>query len=608
MRRRHLMPFGAEPTGDGVRFVLWAPSASAVTLVNGARRSPMLATGQGWFKLTDPEAKPGDLYGFSIDEADTLVPDPASRYQPSDEDRRSQVVDPRHFTWTDSAWAGRPWSEAVIYEAHVGTATPEGTFAGLTNKLDHIKETGITAIQLMPVAQTPGRRTWGYDGVLPFTPNNAYGTPDDLKALIDGAHARGLMVLLDVVYNHFGPSGNFLPVYAKSFFTPRHQTPWGAGFNFDGATAGDAVREFFIQNALYWLEEYHFDGLRLDAVHTIADSSDRHFLEEIAGRIRQGLPYRAIHLVLENENNEASRLARGGDGEVLDFDAQWDDDIHHCWHRLLTGESDGYYADYGGDTVQRLGRCLAEGFCYQGDYSLNFARKRGEKTSGLPPEAFVAFLQNHDQTGNRAQGERLSVLAAPARLRLARALLLLSPQIPMIFMGEEWGATTPFRYFIDFGNDKDLEQVIRAGREREFAGFTGYKAGHLPIPDPAAIETFHGSKLDWAQAGREPFAGILSETRSLLALRRDVVIPLTKSGFIDAAFERTGSGGLIVEWRFHGGTLRLAANFDTAPFRTKIKPGETVLWQSSGVKPGKMAALECWSGIILVDARESETE
>jgi maltooligosyltrehalose trehalohydrolase len=608
MRRRHLMPFGAELTKDGVRFVLWAPSASAVTVVNGARRHPMTASGQGWFKWTDAEAKAGDLYGFAIGDTGVAVPDPASRYQPSDADQRSQVVDPGDFTWTDSAWQGRPWSEAVICEVHVGTATPEGNFAGLTGKLDHFKETGVTAIQLMPVAQTPGRRTWGYDGVLPYAPNNAYGTPGELKALIDGAHARGLMIFLDVVYNHFGPSGNFLPVYAEHFFTSRHQTPWGAGFNFDGLTEGDAVREFFIQNALYWLEEYHFDGLRFDAVHTIIDSSDRHFLEEIAGRIRSAFPYRAIHLILENENNEASRLIRGGDGEALEFDAQWNDDIHHCWHRLLTGETDGYYADYGGDTIQRLGRSLTEGFCYQGEFSLHFERKRGEKTNGLPPQAFVAFLQNHDQIGNRAQGDRLNASAGDAKLPLARALLLLSPQIPMIFMGEEWGATTPFQYFVDFENDKELEQSIRAGRTREFAGFTGYKAGLSPLPDPAAAGTFLGSKLDWPQAGSRPFAEILGETRGLLTLRRDVVIPLIKSGFIDASFERSGTGGLIVNWRFDDGTLRLAVNFDTAPLQAKVKPGETVLWQSSGIKPGKVLTLGAWSGAVFVNARESELE
>jgi maltooligosyltrehalose trehalohydrolase len=534
MRRRHLMPFGAEVTGGGVRFALWAPSAHTVTLEQSAqarpatavRRTPMTAAGHGWFTLSDPGAKPGDLYGFAIDGAAELVPDPASRYQPRDDDRRSQIVDPQSFVWTDDTWRGRPWQNAVVSELHVGTATAEGTFAALTGKLDHLGDTGITAIELMPVAETPGLRTWGYDGVLPFAPNNAYGTPDDLKALVDRAHACGLMVLLDVVYNHFGPSGNFLHSYAKSFFTESHQTPWGAAVNFDSGEASQTVREFFVQNALYWLEEFHFDGLRFDAVHAIIDDSERHFLDDLAAGIRHAFPDREVHLVLENEHNEASRLGRDSAGPAQAFDAQWNDDIHHCWHRLLTGESEGYYSDFGGDTVARLGRCLTEGFAYQGDYSPNLKRKRGETTAGLPPEAFVAFLQNHDQIGNRAQGERLSTLAPPAHLDLARAILLLSPQIPMLFMGDEWGATTPFQFFVDFESDEELQQAVREGRAKEFAHFDAFAADSLAVPDPAALETFRISTLDWGERAREPYASILTTTRALLALRREINIPM----------------------------------------------------------------------------------
>lgn len=612
MRRRHLMPFGAEITGEGVRFVLWAPDAASVNLVTGDRDIPMRPAGQGWFKWTCPAAKPGDLYAFATSTADGLVPDPASRFQPADDERHSQIIDPRSFVWSDQAWSGRPWSEAVIAEIHVGTATRDGTFAALKAQLGHYAATGFTAIQLMPVAQTPGRRTWGYDGILPFAPNNAYGTPDDLKGLIDAAHALDLMVLLDVVYNHFGPSGNFLPLYAKNFFTGRHHTPWGAAMNFDGDTASEAVREFFIQNALYWLEEYHFDGLRFDAVNEMIDRGHRHVLDEIAERVRSALPYRAIHLILENANNEASRLTRGGDGEALAYDAQWNDDLHHCWHRLLTGENDGYYNDYGGDTITRLGQCLAGGFCYQGEYSRYFERHRGEKTGGLPPQAFVAFLQNHDQTGNRARGERLTALTSPNHLALARALLLLSPQIPMLFMGEEWGAATPFLYFVDFANDPGLERNIREGRAKEAAAFTG-KAGGEPLPDPSAPDTFERSKLDWSQTDKPPCSAIWNDTRHLLALRRDVITPLIKSGFIEADFVRTGPGGLTVTWRFDDGSLRFAVNFGATPLRVETNARETILWhsqekQSHFEKSGRMITLGAWTAAVLVDARESEIE
>lgn len=607
MRRRHLMPFGAEILDEGVRFALWAPSAESVAVVCGERKQVMPAIGQGWYKLVDADAKPGESYGFAIDGSNDLFPDPASRHQASDDDRRSRIVDPCHFDWSDGAWTGRPWSEAVVYEAHVGTATPEGTYAALANKLEFLRDTGITAIEFMPLAETPGQRTWGYDGVLPFAPNNAYGTPDDLKAFVDRAHGLGLMVMLDVVYNHFGPTGNFLHAYAQGFFTERHQTPWGAGLNFDGESSGDVVREFFIQNALYWLEEFHIDGLRFDAVHAIIDDSDRHFLDELAERIRAEFFDRHVHLVLENEHNEASRLTRDG-GEAVAFDAQWDDDIHHCWHRLLTGESESYYGDFGGDTVKRLGRCLAEGFAYQGDFSQNLERTRGETTEGLPPQAFVAFLQNHDQIGNRAHGERLTSLTDPKHLQLARAVLLLSPQIPMIFMGEEWGATTPFQFFVNFDKDPDLQKAIREGRAKEFANFSSFKADDKPIPDPTALETFQNSTLDWAEIQSAPYAAILKETRDLLALRHASVVPLMESGFVEASYERHGAGGLEVEWRFDNGALRLLANFADALVTQEAKLGETALWHSPDAKTGQRIELPSWSGVIMISDTGSDTE
>ncbi len=596
------MPFGAEITNDGVRFALWAPSAKRVELVCGERRTAMPSIGQGWYKLVDPAAKPGERYGYAIDGGADLVPDPASRFQDADDDRRSTVADPCAYEWRDGAWSGRSWNEVVLYETHVGTATPAGTYAGLVEKLDALRDGGLTAIELMPLAETSGGRNWGYDGVLPYAPNNAYGRPEDLKRLVDAAHERRLMVFLDVVYNHFGPSGNFLHGYAGTFFTERHQTPWGAGINFDGkGEASEVVREFFIQNALYWLEEFHIDGLRFDAVHAIMDDGDKHFLDELAERIRDRFPDRHVHLVLENEKNEAHRLTRDGDGRAPSYDAQWDDDIHHCWHVLLTGEHEGYYGDFGGDTVARLGRCMAEGFAYQGEFSENLKHNRGEKTEGLPPQAFVAFLQNHDQIGNRAQGERLTSLSDPRHLALARAGLLLSPQIPMIFMGDEWGATTPFQFFVNFETDPALEEAIRVGRAKEFEKFSSFKGedGKSTVPDPTAIETFQRSKLDWSEIGREPHASIMAETKALLALRATQIVPLTASGFIDARYERLGTGGLLVEWRFEDGTLTFLANFADAPMQHPVPDDAAVIWRSDGTETGSAVTLKGWTGAML---------
>ncbi len=581
MRSKHSMPFGADFGKDGVRFALWAPSAKACSLALGARNVAMDAAGQGWFKASVADAKAGERYGYAIDGADDLVPDPASRFQEDDLDRRSTILDPCAYDWHDGSWNGRSWNEVVLSEVHLGTVTPEGTYAGLEAKLQHYVDTGITAIEMMPIAETSGLRTWGYDGVLPFSPNNAYGTPDELKRLIDTAHSLGLMIFLDVVYNHFGPTGNFLHAYAKSFFTERHETPWGAGINYDSkGEASDVVREFFVQNAFYWLEEYHIDGLRFDAVHAILDDSDKHFLDELAERIRDAFPGRHIHLMLENEANEARRLVRNGDGAAVTYDAQWNDDIHHCWHVLLTGENEGYYADFGGDTVGRLGRCLAEGFAYQGDFSQNLGRKRGEKTKGLPPQAFVAFLQNHDQIGNRALGERLTELADLERLRLARSFLLLSPQIPMLFMGDEWGARTPFQFFVNFDQEPELEEAVRKGRAKEFEKFQSFGS---KVPDPTAIDTFDRSKLDWGDIEQSSFKATWEETRELLALRRREVVPFMASAFIDTRYERHGSGGLEVVWRFEAGTLRFMANFAETAQLFDVEPEEKDIWRSHGL-------------------------
>jgi maltooligosyltrehalose trehalohydrolase len=445
------MPFGAELLAQGVCFRLWAPQCPdisvAIRAADGAveRVVRMSASESGWHELVDAEAHAGTLYSYQLPDG-TYVPDPASRFQPSDVHGPSEVIDPRHFVWSDR-WTGRDWNEAVIYEIHIGTFTPTGTFRAAIERLDHLVALGVTAIELMPIADFAGERNWGYDGVLWYAPDSTYGRPEDLKALVQAAHNRGVMVLLDVVYNHFGPDGNFLPSYAPGFFTDRHKTPWGAAVNYDGAHAGP-VREFVVQNALYWLHEFNLDGLRFDAVHSILDDSHEHLLEELARRLRSAST-RPIHLLLENEENSASRLARDPGGRALDYSAQWNDDVHHVLHVAATGESQAYYADYIDDT-QKLGRALAEGFAFQGEVMPYRGSPRGEPSAFLPPTSFVAFIQNHDQIGNRACGDRLIHSASYEALRAITALYLLLPQIPMLFMGEEWGSDQPFPFFCDY--------------------------------------------------------------------------------------------------------------------------------------------------------------
>jgi maltooligosyltrehalose trehalohydrolase len=593
------MPFGAEMTASGTRFALWAPTARDVSLLLDGAEMLMPEAQGGWREFVAPSARAGSRYGFRIN-GKLVVPDPASRWQPDDVHDLSQVVDPRAYDWSDAGWKGRPWEETVLYELHVGTVTREGTFAALTYKLDALKETGITAIEFMPVADFPGRRGWGYDGVLPFAPDAAYGAPDDLKRLIDRAHAIGMMVFLDVVYNHFGPSGNYLHAYAEKFFTDRHQTPWGAGINFDG-THGRTVRDFFVHNALYWLEEYHIDGLRLDAVHAILDDSETHILEEIAIRARNAFPDREIHLVLENDANEARWLERGADHRPKLYTAQWDDDLHHCWHTLLTGESDGYYADYADRPLDRLGRGLAEGFVYQGEGSVHRrGEARGEPSKHLPPSAFVSFLQNHDQIGNRAYGDRLTALTLPERLSLARAGLLLAPQIPLIFMGEEWASSTPFLFFVDFSDDESLSKAVREGRRREFAAFKSFgEHGEVrEIPDPTREDTLRQSCLDWSEAAREPHAGALAETRALLAIRQREIAPLTLTRFHGAAYREPEPGVLDVVWQFDGGTLRLLANFSDAGAEVQLDESLHLIWQSPGIVRNESVALPSWAGLF----------
>lgn len=597
MRRAHAMRFGSELAEDGVRFALWAPTAKDVTLVVDGAEHPIPETGEGWRRTTLPGVKAGARYGFRID-GDLVVPDPASRFQPEDVSGPSEVVDPAAFAWTDEAWKGRPWEEAVVYELHVGTATPEGTYAGLEKRLDDLVDLGITAIELLPLADFKGTRNWGYDGVLPYAPDSAYGRPDELKHLIDTAHSKGLMVLIDCVYNHFGPAGNYLHSYAKTFFTERHQTPWGAGINFDGRESGPVVRDFFIENALYWLEEYHFDGIRFDAVHAILDDSEKHFLAELGETIRQAFPDRHVHLILENEANQARWLERDGNGQPILHSAQWADDLHHCWHVLLTGEKAGYYESFADRPVEHLARCLAEGFAYQGEpFPTLDNHPRGEPSGHLPPSAFVTFLQNHDQVGNRALGERLSHLADPAKLALARAGLLLAPQIPMLWMGEEWSASAPFLFFVDFAPDEELNKAVREGRRREFKSFAAFADDTSVIPDPTEAKTFEDSKIAWDEAETEPHRAIWADTRNLLQIRRQSVVPLTKTRFLGAKAEIPVPGVVDCTWRYEGGWLRFIANVGDEDFAATAEGGQ-VIW-SNGVSRQAMQ-LPSWTGVFLI--------
>ena len=575
--RAHAMPFGAALVEGGVRFRLWAPSARRVDLMLlDGEALPMRALAGGWYETTTACADARTRYAYRID-GRLVVPDPASRCNPEGVHGPSLVTDPRAFDWPDDDWRGRPWHEAVIYELHVGAFTPPGTFAAAIERLDDVAALGVTAIELMPVAAFAGTRNWGYDGVLAFAPAAAYGTPEDLKRLVAAAHALGLMVFLDVVYNHFGPDGNYLHAYAQPFFDERRHTPWGAAIDF----GVDTVRAFFVHNALYWLEEFHFDGLRLDAVHAIADARRPDIVEEIARAIRAGPGReRHVHLILENDRNEARYLARAADRRPLVATAQCNDGLHHAAHVLATGEIDGYYVDYADDPLARFGRALAEGFVYQGEGSrFRGGQARGEPSAQLPPAAFVNYLQTHDQIGNRAFGERLVALTSAHKLRALAACVLLAPAPPLLFMGEEWGASTPFLFFCDFG--AELAEAVRNGRRAEFGRMAAFAdaAARSRIPDPNAVATFAASKLDWSERERAPHAQWLAFYRDLIALRQRRIAALAAQAGA-GRFEIAAPGLLHVGWPAGGARLHLhaylPADEDAAAIGVPMPAGEAI--------------------------------
>jgi maltooligosyltrehalose trehalohydrolase len=560
--------FGPQLDAGAVTFRLWAPNATKVELLLDGPQA-MAPVGSGWFERDVRGAQAGALYQFRID-GELTVPDPASHFQPRDVQGPSEVVS-HAYSWRCAEWRGRPWNEAVILELHVGTFTREGTFRAIIDKLDDIAATGITAIELMPLADFSGNRNWGYDGVLLFAPDSAYGRPEDLKALIDAAHERGLMVFLDVVYNHFGPEGNYLPRLAPDFFTSRHTTPWGDAIDYRVSE----VRAFAVENALHWLEHYRFDGLRLDAVHAIVEAGDPPVLQDISkavGKLAQETG-RTIHLVLENDDNTASLLDPLEGRPAGRYRAQWNDDYHHAWHVLLTGESGGYYGDYVQNPRSAIIRSLCSGFIYQGERSPHRkGRARGEPSGHLPPTAFVNFLQNHDQIGNRAYGDRLTSLAQAESLEAALCITLLAPAIPLLFMGEEWGTRHPFPFFCDFSGD--LADAVRRGRKAEFeAQFSGLSHTDEP-PDPLTEETFRSAVLDWSEREQKPYAGRYALVRNLLAARRRCIVPMlaTISG---GEARQSGVEIVHVAWPLDAArTLNLIANLSdsecAAPTHSEI--------------------------------------
>jgi maltooligosyltrehalose trehalohydrolase len=567
--------FGASLIAENrTRFRLWAPGKQQVSVeIDDLPDVPMQARADGWFEA-EAECGAGARYRYRVSD-ELAVPDPASRRQDGDVHDASIVCDSHSYVWKNQSWMGRRWHETVLYELHVGAM---GGFSGAMERLHELAELGITAIELMPIADFPGPRNWGYDGVLPYAPDASYGTPDQLKALIDAAHNLNMMVFLDVVYNHFGPDGNYLGVYAPDFFRDDIQTPWGKAIDFRKRQ----VRDFFTENAIYWLKEFRFDGLRFDAVHAI---SEKDWLAEMAERVRASMEVgRHVHLVLENDDNSANLLEHR---PKRHFDAQWNDDMHHIMHVLLTGEKEGYYAGYIERPADRLARGLAEGFIYQGDASLYpDSGPRGEPSGHLPPTSFVTFLQNHDQVGNRAFGERLTTLTNPDALRAASALLLLSPQIPLLFMGEEFAATQPFLYFTSYAEPK-LADAVREGRRREFARFPEFSdpAKRAQILDPNAEQTFldsipkpEGTKSelwrDWVKA--------------LLAIRHEQIIPRL-SGAQSIGSEVLGPGAVKARWRMHDRKiLMIAINLADAPVSISLDKladgqGGTILFETDKV-------------------------
>ena len=493
-------------------FSVWAPYAKKVDVQADGWLYETIPSEGGWWSREVQGAGPGTRYGFRLD-GGPIRPDPRSRSQPDGVHDLSEVIDPTALEWTDDQWRGISARGLVLYELHVGTFTPEGTFDAAIEKLDHLVDLGVTAVEVMPVAEFPGSRGWGYDGVNLFAPHHSYGGPEGLSRFVNACHERGVGAVLDVVYNHLGPSGNYLREFGR-YFSERHQTSWGAAVNFDGP-GSDEVRRFVIDNAKAWLRDYHFDGLRLDAVHAIVDDSALHILEELAVEVDSLATHlgRPLFLIAESDLNDP-RLVRSRDAGGYGLDSAWADEWHHALHAVLTAERVGYYADFG--SLDLLGKALRQAWVHDGTWSPFRQRHYGRSPEGLAGQRFVTFTQNHDQVGNRATGERLAALVGEGRLKIAAALLFSSPFTPMLFQGEEWAAGTPFQYFTDH-DDPKLAKAVSDGRRNEFIRF-GWKPEQ--VPDPQSYDTFERSKLDWKELDKQPHAGVLDWYRRLIPLRR----------------------------------------------------------------------------------------
>jgi malto-oligosyltrehalose trehalohydrolase len=554
--------WGANYSTAGTRFRLWAPGAATVELMSGSEEAsvstPMQKAQGGWWEVTIDRLQPGSGYGFRVD-GGKVVPDPAARAQMGDVHGRSKLIDPHAYQWKTAHWKGRPWHETIFYELHTGTFTPEGTFDAVIGKLEHLQQTGITAIEIMPVAQFGGRHGWGYDGVLLYCPHAVYGGAEGLKRLVDGAHARGLMVFLDVVYNHFGPDGNYIPSYLPEFFHADVQTPWGAAIAYDQ----EPVRRFMIENALYWLTEYRLDGLRLDAIDSIKDTTGVPLVKELAARVREVVTDRHVHITTEDDRNITWHIERNDEGSIPLVSGEWNDDFHHTAHAIATNEQEAYYQDYEIETAGQMARALATGFVFQGDYSRHRSREVGDRSAHLPPTAFVHFIQNHDQIGNRAFGDRLRALSSARAYDCMQAILLLSPQIPLMFQGDEFGDPNSFCFFTDFHGD--LGKAVSKGRKEEFKYFSAFedeRAGEV-FPDPNDEATFLASKLDWSQLSRPIQRRRLQVTQELLSARRAVVIPLLEKVSGGCGSASVDGRALAVTWKLRADkTYHLFANLD----------------------------------------------
>ena len=548
-------------------FEVWAPLAKSVAVQVGTGKYPLQQTARGYWAVSVEQAKAGMDYGYILDGQEPAIPDPRSQWQPNGVNGLSRIVDHASFQWTDQSWQAPPFANAIIYELHLGTFTKEGTLDAAINKLDYLKDLGITHVEVLPLASSAGERGWGYDGVALFAPQESYGGPEAVKRFVDAAHGKGLAVVNDVVYNHFGPTGNYTGKYGP-YITESHKTPWGGAVNLEEEGSSE-VRRFFVDNALSWLRDYHFDGLRLDAVTAYIDRSAVHFLEQLADETKALGAAIGKHFFLVAESDLADpRVVRAKEAGGYGLEAQWSDDFHHALWTVLTGDLKGYYEDFG--SIAQLATALEEVFVYQGQYSNYRKRHHGRPVLDLPGYRFLGYIQNHDQVGNRALGDRLSDLVSPGKVKIGAAILLLSPFVPMLFQGEEFAASTPFQYFTDH-EDVELGKAVSEGRKQEFAGF-----GWAPdeIPDPQSIETFEHSKLNWQEITQPAHADILNWYRQLIALRKSS--PTLLDGNmreIHVRFDEE-AGWLVLE----RAQFQVVCNFTNAPVSIPLSgTGEVLL-------------------------------